>query len=239
MKKLLAFFQSHAQSKILDVGTGSGQLIQVIQGIIPDHAEIIGIDLSEKALAVAKKQFADDSRIHFEMMDATQMSFADQSFDIVCLSNSLHHLPDVTKAINEMKRVVKQDGRLFFVEMRNDQLNPQQNSHRLIHHFAAKIDRECGIEHRDTYSGKEILDLISAAGDLKIVDAWNLEEEQRSEVTPEDCEQILTALDRQVARINDPIKKSALLEEAEQIKQYVRKNRFDSATEMLIIAQKA
>lgn len=238
MKKLEAFFQAHHQSKILDVGTGSGQFIQVIQSMIPEHGEIIGIDLSEKALDAARKQFSEDSNIHFEKMDATAMSFADNTFDVVCLSNSLHHLPDITKAMDEMKRVVKQDGVLFFVEMRCDHLNPQQESHRLIHHFAGKIDRACGIWHRDTYSKTEIIDLISGTGSLKILDAWDLLEEQREAVTPEDCERLLQSLDRQVDRISDPSQKNILTEEAEQIKQYVRKNLFDSATELLIIAQK-
>jgi len=238
MKKLEAFFQAHQKSKILDVGTGSGQFIQVIQSIIPEHGEIIGIDLSEKALDAAKNQFSEDAKVHFEKMDATAMSYADNTFDVVCLSNSLHHLPDISKAIAEMKRVVKQDGVLFFVEMRCDHLNPPQESHRLIHHFAAKIDRACGIWHRDTYSKAEIIDLTSGTGNLNILDAWDLIEEQREPATPEDCERLLQSLDRQIARINDLSLKSILAEEAEQIKQYVRKNLFDSATELLIIAQK-
>lgn len=236
MQKLQDFLSSKKPLRILDIGTGTGQWIYVLQCLYQDYEEIIGIDRSERAIEIAKKQFESEPKIRFEVMDATNLSYPDQSFDLVCISNSLHHLPDIEKTVSEMKRVIKPDGSLLFAEMQSDELDIRQVSHRLFHHFSAKIDRESGVYHQDTYTKQEILDLISKSCQLEIDRTWHLINEQPGENTPEEIEQLLTVLDRQTGRISDPEKKAKLVAEAEEIKTYVRAHGFDSAPELIVIA---
>ena len=78
---------------------------------------MIGIDLSEKMLAVAEKKSKADN-ITFQKMDASKMDFEDGSFDIVTISLGLHDMPlEIRDAVlNESKRVLKPDGQLYILE---------------------------------------------------------------------------------------------------------------------------
>ena len=99
---------------VLDVATGTGSL--AIE--LGKHAEkVVGIDLSDKMLAVARNKSKSDN-ITFLQMDASQMKFEDDSFDIVTISLGLHDMPlEIRDAVLiESKRVLKPDGKLFILE---------------------------------------------------------------------------------------------------------------------------
>jgi len=98
----------------LDYGCGSGHyLIQ--------HAPMIkkgvGIDISEALIdrAKAEKHHANIENLEFSVMDAMQTSFANNSFDIIHGQAILHHL-DLEKSLEEIKRILKPDGKAFFAE---------------------------------------------------------------------------------------------------------------------------
>jgi ubiquinone/menaquinone biosynthesis C-methylase UbiE len=238
MEKLQKFLDSYPKAKILDVGTGSGQFIDLLTGLCDGYDEIVGIDLSENVLGAGRKQFAENPRIRFERMDARDIKYPDGTFDIVTLSNSLHHLENIAPTIREMERVLKPQGALLFNEMISDHLDARQISHRMVHHFAAKTDRELGIIHRDTYSRDELLELLSEACAFSIRDAWDLTYEHNPENTKEGLDSLLRAVDRQVTRIKDETKAKAFAEEAETIKRYILANGFDSATQVLVVGKK-
>ncbi len=99
---------------VLDVATGTGSLAI---GLGNKAKKVVGIDLSDKMLAVAKRK-SKSSNITFMQMDATEMKFEDDEFDIVTISLGLHDMPrEVRDAVlKETKRVLKNDGRLFILE---------------------------------------------------------------------------------------------------------------------------
>ena len=78
---------------------------------------MIGIDLSSKMLDVAKKKRREDN-LSFMQMDASKMDFNDEEFDIVTVSLGLHDMPLEIRilVLNEVKRVLKKDGKLFILE---------------------------------------------------------------------------------------------------------------------------
>lgn len=86
---------------ILDVGCGEGIMLTRLAKII-NPQKIVGIDLSKPALAVAKKNIPTARLIQ---MDAMELAFADNSFDLVLLLEVLEHLRDPLQAIKEAKRV--------------------------------------------------------------------------------------------------------------------------------------
>ena len=147
MIKLGRFLKHFENPKILDVGTGNGNFIKMIMSITDYYEEIIGIDNLDIAISTATKNFTDE-RIKIVKMDALKMDFEDGYFDLVCLSNSLHHLADIPTMIKEMERVIKPGGYLLINEMMSDGLSARQKGHVKIHHFAAEIDRETGGTHR-------------------------------------------------------------------------------------------
>lgn len=96
---------------ILDCGTGKGR---TAIGLVKEGAKLaIGIDISEEMLEVAKERAKVENvldRIIFEEGDAENLKYPDNYFDAVVCLQTLMHLPNPQKCINELARVVKLGG---------------------------------------------------------------------------------------------------------------------------------
>lgn len=92
-------------STILDVCSGTGKQAFAFG---EKGYEVIGIDLSEEMLKIAKKENK-YKNVGFEVADASNIPFEDDYFDISCISFGLHDMPYYIreKALDEMKRVSK------------------------------------------------------------------------------------------------------------------------------------
>ena len=234
MKRLKVFLEQNKEAKILDVGTGNGNFIRIITTMMDDFSEIIGIDLLDGSIEGCKKNF-EDERINFFKMDALNMDFEDNLFDIVCLSNSLHHFEDVKGILREMERVLKPGGALIFCEMMSNNLNKRQRSHLLIHHYAAEIDRERGSYHGETFTNKKILEILESKSLLSIKDAWDLTYPRENENTEEEIEWLFETIDRVKEGITDVKKKEYYEKQAVKIRKYIMKYGFDSATQLIVV----
>jgi len=121
---------------VLDYGCGNG-----IHSIFPAKMgakKVIGIDLSEKSLEIAKeraKRARLEGKIEFLKMDCEKMQFPDNSFDIVFNSGTFSSL-DLNKVFPEINRVLKSDGFLIGIETLGH--NPLTNFKRKINKWAGK-----------------------------------------------------------------------------------------------------
>jgi ubiquinone/menaquinone biosynthesis C-methylase UbiE len=105
--------------RILDVCVGtSNSAIAVAEA--NDQNEIIGIDLSQDMIAVAKGKIRKQGiqNISICQMDATKMSFQDGEFDIAMISFALHELDYelMMCILMGMSRVVKDSGALYIID---------------------------------------------------------------------------------------------------------------------------
>lgn len=97
--------------KILDVGTGAGFFAILLSSL--GH-KVTGIDMSGDMLHQARQNvLAAGCRAEFRKMNAQELEFADDSFDVVISRNLTWTLPDVMQAYREWQRVLKKDGKLF------------------------------------------------------------------------------------------------------------------------------
>ena len=93
---------------VLDVGSGTGALTAAVARIAPS-SRIVGIDPSAPYVALAQSK--QGSRlIQFEAGDAQQMRFENATFDRTLSLLVVNFIPDVRKALGEMKRVTKSRG---------------------------------------------------------------------------------------------------------------------------------
>lgn len=103
-----------AGKSILDVATGTGSL-----AIALSHSakSVVGIDLSSKMIAMAEKKNK-NKNLSFQVMDASKTNFKDETFDAVTISLGLHDMPLAirTLVLEEAKRVLKKDGKLYILE---------------------------------------------------------------------------------------------------------------------------
>ncbi|HWQ49364.1 MAG TPA: methyltransferase domain-containing protein, partial [Methanosarcina sp.] len=106
--RMVNFTGAQKGSKILDIATGTGQQAFAFA---KKGCEVIGIDLSEAMLNVAKKKNK-YRNAKFEIADATNLPFEDNSFDISSISFALHEMPLSIreKVLKEMVRVTKPKG---------------------------------------------------------------------------------------------------------------------------------
>ena len=100
--------------KILEIGCGTGEYTRQIATRLP-KTEIIGLDISQKIINIARKKCKPFANISFVVQSAYDTSFKKNAFDIVCGFYVLHHL-NIPKAIKEFVRVLKPGGILFFYE---------------------------------------------------------------------------------------------------------------------------
>jgi ubiquinone/menaquinone biosynthesis C-methylase UbiE len=234
VRKFNSFLNHYKFSKILDVGTGNGNFIKLIVSMTDSFEEIIGIDEMEIAVSASSKNF-DDERISFQLMDGYKMDFDDDSFDLVCLSNTLHHLDDIKGLFREMERVLKPGGFILLNEMMANGLSKKQKTHMKIHHFAASIDRINGDVHNETMKAVDILKTLQENSELTIKDAWNLEVDRPSNNTKEEIDWLCSTVDRIVEKVQDHQDYHSFVKEGEKIKKYIKKVGFDSATQLMVI----
>lgn len=98
---------------ILEVGVGTGLSLP----LYPREAHITGIDISQEMLdkAEVKKEYYGLSNVNLYNMNASSMTFADNTFDKVIASHVITVVPDPLKTLNEIKRVCKKDGEIFIL----------------------------------------------------------------------------------------------------------------------------
>lgn len=112
--------------RILDICVGTANSSIMITRKNPKN-EIIGIDLSPDMIAVAENKIRKQKlkNIHLQLMDATQMTFQDSTFDIATVSFGLHELNYelMIKILEEMLRVLKNEGKIYIIDY-GKQSNP-------------------------------------------------------------------------------------------------------------------
>ena len=237
MRKLQKLIKSYPDTKILDVGTGNGNFIRVLTGLDDNFESIIGIDVLDTAITACNANF-NDERIKFMKMDILDSGFEDNRFDIVSLSNSLHHLQNIGATISEMERILAPGGILLICEMMNNNLSKPQKSHLHMHHFAAEIDREGGSVHHETFTDKEILNHLTVSSKLDIKDVWEFVTPKTEKMSEKESEWLFETIDRVQSRIEGSEKTEYFRKKADKIKKYIRKYGFDSATQIIVILGK-
>ncbi len=237
MEKLREFLKNNLNAKILDVGTGRGNFIGLIDYLYKDYEKIVGIDIYDKAVEIASKYFEKNDKIKIIEKDIINTGFPKEYFDIVCLSNSLHHLDDILGRFQAMEALVKPGGYLLFNEMMKDNLNKAQISHLLVHHFSAKLDRETGITHNETYNRQEIIDVINKNTKFDFVDAWDMQVPV-NESTEAEIEGMIKTVDMLLKRLNDEKLIAKHTAEAETIKEYIKDNGIQGCTQLIVVVKK-
>ena len=103
-----------AQGRVLEVGVGSGLNLPFYGTAV---TSVTGLDPSKPLLKRAEDP-AGHTAFPVELIEgsAEEMAFENASFDSVVTTWSLCSIPDAAKALREMRRVMKADGQLLFVE---------------------------------------------------------------------------------------------------------------------------
>lgn len=94
---------------VLELATGTGL---IAKNIVNAAAHIEATDASAEMIAEAKRD-NHSTKLHFSVQDMFRLPYAEESFDVVIVSNALHIVPQPEKALAEIHRVLKDDGVLI------------------------------------------------------------------------------------------------------------------------------
>lgn len=120
---------------VLDLGCGAGRDVYLISGLVGEHGRVIGVDMTEEQLAVARrheehhrKAFGYGSSnvrfLHGYIERLHELEFADESVDVVVSNCVLNLAPDKTAVLREAWRILKPGGELYFSDIYADRRMP-------------------------------------------------------------------------------------------------------------------
>ncbi len=115
LDRLVEMLGLRGDERVLDVGTATGH---TAMRIAPHVSTVTGVDMTLSMLNLARHMAAERgiTNVSFIEGDAEQLPFADDSFDIVTCRVCAHHFPHVQRAVDEMARVVCEDGYVAVVD---------------------------------------------------------------------------------------------------------------------------
>ena len=107
-------FDLRGARRILDVGSGAGQLAQHLLKFADPRAELTCFDLSHAMLRRARNRLK-STRPRYVVADLTRLPFPDQSFDCVTCGYVLEHVPDARVGLAELSRVMIPGARMLLL----------------------------------------------------------------------------------------------------------------------------
>lgn len=99
--------------RVLEVGVGTG----INLALYPKNCSVVGIDFSSSMLEIARERAVrkDIRNVRLLQMDAADLKFVDNSFDIVYAPYLISVVPDPVRVAREMRRVCRPGGRIILL----------------------------------------------------------------------------------------------------------------------------
>jgi SAM-dependent methyltransferase len=113
----LGFLNITSDIDVLDIGCGGGKTVRRLAGITTD-GKVVGIDYSPDAVVVARKKnraLISEGRVEIFQEAVSSMRFSDGVFGLITAFESHYFWPDFRNDLNEVHRVMKQNGQLLIV----------------------------------------------------------------------------------------------------------------------------
>lgn len=106
-------------TRVLDIGSGPGFLAEEMATAVGPSGQVSGIDISESMLTLAHAHCANlpiAQWVTFQRAEATQLPFADATFDVVVSTQVYEYVKDLATALAEIQRVLRPGGRVLILD---------------------------------------------------------------------------------------------------------------------------
>ena len=164
-RRLVEVAAIKAGDRVLDVACGTGVVTQLVANKIGSAGQVVGFDLNAGMLARARASRETAAAIEWRVGSATDMPFADATFDCVICQHGLQFMPDKAAAVSEMHRALADRGRIVISVWRSIEHCPWQAA------IADAVERNLGSEQaaqiRSAFSfgdADQLQQVIVAAG---------------------------------------------------------------------------
>lgn len=142
--------------RVIDVGCGANLICD--QLLASQGKEVVGVDFSFSFLKMAPP----DSGAALIQADATNLPFCAESFDAVICSETVEHIPDDAAVINELARILRPQGWLFFTV---PNLWNAARIIQMIKHMNPRVEFMPG--HLREYSAKKVSRLLDGKFEIR------------------------------------------------------------------------
>jgi|BarGraIncu01122A_1022018.scaffolds.fasta_scaffold40900_1 ubiquinone/menaquinone biosynthesis C-methylase UbiE len=152
---LISLLNIKENMNFLDIGCGTGWAIGQVAKLVDYKGSFYGVDLSPRMIEKAKENFKVNNNFHFINANSESIPLDDNLFDIIICTNSFHHYLNPNKAMKEIFRLLKPDGKIFILDPTAD------------YWFIKIIDKIIKLiepGHVKIYSTKEFESLLINAG---------------------------------------------------------------------------
>ena len=102
--------------QVLDVGCGTGLLLEQMARSVGDSGQVVGVDYSPDMLDMARHRCQDLGNVELQQGSVEQLDFEAEKFDVVSCTQTLLYVEQVETALGEIHRVLKQHGRVAILE---------------------------------------------------------------------------------------------------------------------------
>ncbi|GEP18771.1 class I SAM-dependent methyltransferase [Pediococcus argentinicus] len=120
--------------RILEIGCGNGSLWLNHLQLLPTDSRLTLTDFSSGMVQIVQDEFKHDDRIETQVVNAEDIPFVDNSFDIVIANHTLHHVENIDTSIKEIRRVLTPNG-IFYATA-----NGTNGLENYLHQAIQKID---------------------------------------------------------------------------------------------------
>lgn len=156
---VLEELQKYPFQELLDVGCGTGPLIELLLKEFPDR-NYTGIDLTPRMIEVAQEKKLAHTK--FLIGDSEHLPFADNTFDAIICTNSFHHYPNPQAFMKEAARVLQDGGKLVLRDYTSNKVILW-----LMNHVEMPLARLMGHGDVKVHSCEEVNEMCKEAG-LKV-----------------------------------------------------------------------
>lgn len=115
-EKLVDHIKIKPGDKVLDIATGTGMVAIAAAQRLSNNDRVQAIDLSENMIQQARQNIkcAGLENVDFHIMDAENLEFESNYFDVITCSYGLFFIPDMSAALKSWLRVLKPGGKIIF-----------------------------------------------------------------------------------------------------------------------------
>jgi len=238
MADIESLLRDMTPSRVLDVATGAGNMARHLRSQYPGMGAIIGLDASIAGLDRSRKSLDTVEDYHALCGDAGTMPFSNDTFDLVCISNSLHHLEDIHGALTDMVRVIRPGAWFLCTEMYRDGQTEAQMTHVLMHQWWAKIDMLRDVTHHRTFTRSAITEILGRSS-LEISGMEDNAYTDGDPLDPELTEKLRGAVDHYqevLKTMEEP--NPDLMQEGEELRERLNRVGFHPATSLTVLCRK-
>ena len=99
--------------KVLELGCGTGSMWKGHEDLIRSCTELVLSDFSEAMVAKAEENIGSYPGLSYKVIDIMDIPYEDSYFDAVIANMMLYHVPDISRGLEEVRRVLKPSGSFY------------------------------------------------------------------------------------------------------------------------------